>query len=154
MTSCFAPSLWLVSSSSAPINKFHMIINRDNVSIDSLEKSKRFDLRFPGGNGSYVRYSELSEVLPHSNSTISVSAWVRYSGNTSKGVFLVLANKIDSNSYDPFIELSEKSVELYPKTGSPVAWPLGKDANDGLWHHIVITFDATTGNLTLYKDGM
>ena len=67
---------------------------------------------------------------------------------------MVLANKISASSYDPFMELSEISVKLYPKTGAPVAWPLGKDANDGFWHHIVVTFDAANGKMALYKDGM
>ncbi len=109
-------------------------------------KTSKFDLQFPGGAGSFVKYSNLSQT-----SSLTVSAWVRYSGKTAKGVFLMLANLNNVGVFDPLVVIRESTVTV-STTASPSIQPFSKDINDGLWHQVIVSIHSGTGKLQIYQD--
>eukprot|EP00794_Sanderia_malayensis_P018983 gene18983-20890_t len=112
------------------------------------EKSLRFDLHFPGGPGSYVRYENFNQTA----TALSFSGWVRFPSRNSKGVFVTLANVLTKTSYEMIFVIRESSVRIFTAAGNVRTFAFSKDINDGLWHHITVTLNSVTGRVEIYQD--
>ncbi|XP_065067500.1 sushi, von Willebrand factor type A, EGF and pentraxin domain-containing protein 1-like, partial [Rhopilema esculentum] len=110
-------------------------------------KSPRFDLRFHGGSGSYLSYMNFSSVP-----AITVASWVRFLGKTSAGTFLMLTNMVNTSYHDILLEIQDRFVRFTPSNGSRVTHPFAKPLNDGLWHHVIVSIEPTSGSVQVYKD--
>eukprot|EP00795_Rhopilema_esculentum_P001758 gene1758-16242_t len=110
-------------------------------------KSARFDLRFHAGSGSYLSYMNFSSVP-----AVTVASWVRFLGKTSAGTFLMLTNMVNTSYHDILLEIQDRFVRFTPSNGSRVTHPFTKPLNDGLWHHVIVSIEPTSGSVQVYKD--
>jgi hypothetical protein len=96
------------------------------------------------GAGDYVHAVNFGDSLPSDITAITTEFWVKTDG-TDEGLI----------SYGPNNEWSiynNSSGKLRIYRGG-VCVDTGISINDGGWHHIAVTWESSTGTVTLYKDG-
>ena len=109
-----------------------------------------FDLQFPGGMDSYLHYSNVSSIQQ-----LTLSLWVRYSGSSSTGTFIMLADKATNGTITPFLKTNEREVTVYGSGSYQFSVGFTERLNDGIWHHLVIVLDGANGEVgKVYQDKM
>ncbi|MDH3998028.1 MAG: Ig-like domain-containing protein [Desulfuromonadales bacterium] len=77
---------------------------------------------------------------------LTTSFWMRSSDTSKKGSAISYASSKSSNAF-----LLYNYKDFRPHVGSH-AVGTGVSANDGIWHHIVVTWEGASGQTKLYKD--
>ncbi|XP_055866862.1 sushi, von Willebrand factor type A, EGF and pentraxin domain-containing protein 1-like isoform X2 [Biomphalaria glabrata] len=116
-----------------------------------------FDLILTATNG-YQLSDYQQMVQPINTTSVSISTWIRYTQKHMSGIILSfygcstesdytsVTEMVRLESYQPmslFLELNEQSVVIANVTLA-----------DGLWHHVAVTYDAGSGHVALYIDGL
>lgn len=111
------------------------------ISGNALELSR-------AGNG----YVALGDILPQLNTSYSVSLWFQMiAGDTTPvGVLLARHQPGYENGYFIIVNNFPDTVAAY--TGNIPFLGTTATVNDGLWHHVVLSYDVT-GQILLYLDG-
>ena len=78
--------------------------------------------------------------------TISVEVWIKTTATNASGIisYAVSGQSNEHLLYNP------NNLEVY--FNGPFV-RTGVSVNDGLWHHVVVTWQSSNGSLRLYKDG-
>jgi len=98
------------------------------------------------GNGDYISVPDNS-VLDITN-TISISTWIKHSGNTA-GYETILAKRGTSTNYETYLHTSTRKFGFYAG-GSIVTSNISLPLNE--WHHVVSVTNSTT--TVFYLDGI
>ncbi len=101
-------------------------------------------LRFDGVND----YIIINPVNNFPTTEISVEFWMKSSDTNRDGTPISYAS---SNSDNDFLIYNYKSFSIYRARNYRNT---GVSANDGKWHHIVVTWRSSDGAVKLYKDGV
>jgi YVTN family beta-propeller protein len=83
---------------------------------------------------------------------LTISFWMKTSDTTNEGVPVSYASSTADNTFSVF---NYKNLTIVKEGGTtPTHAYTGVSANDGNWHHIVVTHKTSDGETKLYKDGI
>nr|KAG5688253.1 hypothetical protein BaRGS_015799 [Batillaria attramentaria] len=122
----------------------------DKIGDGCKDLSVNFDLVLrPSSN--YMT-SELT-TFPLNSLALTVSTWVRFTDRTSPGTMLSLYGLNSENSVNNPQQLLhfEKDRVVLSFAGSRT-FDFTPPIDDGYWHHVVLSWDGSTGQATLYID--
>ncbi|MFH1725189.1 MAG: thrombospondin type 3 repeat-containing protein [Elusimicrobiota bacterium] len=102
-----------------------------------------------GGALSLDGTNDYVEAYPfeHEFAELSVKFWMKTDDATKAGTPISCSN---GSNHNQFLIYDYRNLAIYLKGG---AVSTGVSANDGVWHHITVTWRSSDGSLKLFKDG-
>jgi chitodextrinase len=96
-----------------------------------------------GGSG-----GSIGSITSFPDAALTTAFWIRSSNKTNAGTPFSYATTVNTNA---FLIYNNQNFAVYVNgysTGST-----GVTANDGIWHHIAVTWRSSDGQVQIYKDG-
>lgn len=83
---------------------------------------------------------------------LTISLWFRTSENPAAQTLLSAAHASQASELSVGLE-NGHTIRFHQGGGNSTTWNAGRNLADGLWHHVVIVRNVTSGNVSLYLDG-
>lgn len=154
-----ATEIAIEMNSSYPANEYGLLGNWEfeetygNISRDTHNYVTGIEgsaLRFDGVND-YVSIPNSSSINPKS---ISISLWEFMPSTPPASTYPGMVDKSKITSYAILALAQTSNFRFYINTSNVSTIEVGSDVGINAWHHLVFTYDNSTGNMSIYVDGI
>ncbi|XP_070201910.1 uncharacterized protein [Littorina saxatilis] len=133
------------------VNSYTCVCDQDKIGDGCYKDlSMNFDLIVQPGS-TYLNSEPFA--WPLASTALTVATWVRFISRTTPGTVLALygLNSASSVSNPQHLVRIDRQSATLDFSGTK-ALTLNPAIDDGYWHHVVLTWEGSTGQVTLYVD--